>query len=41
MEKILVISPDPTHLTIAGNRTCILSYIEMLKKMNMTFIFFG
>ena len=32
-EKILIISDTPTHPSTAGNRTCILSYSELLKKM--------
>ncbi len=30
--RVLIISPTPTHLEIGGNRSCILSYCEMLIK---------
>jgi hypothetical protein len=33
-KKILIISPTPTHPPYAGNRNAILSYTELLKKMN-------
>ncbi|MBK9579559.1 MAG: glycosyltransferase family 4 protein [Fibrobacterota bacterium] len=30
--KVLVVSPAPTHPTRAGNRSCILSYVELLRR---------
>lgn len=32
MKKVLIVSPTPTHPTIGGNRSCILSYCEMLRR---------
>lgn len=31
--KVLVVSPAPTHPTRAGNRSCILSYVELLQRL--------
>jgi hypothetical protein len=41
-KNILVISEVPTHKPYAGNRSCILSYSEMLKEMgyNVYFLFY-
>ena len=40
MAKVLVVSPTPTHPTIAGNRSCILSYVEVLKSQGNEVFFF-
>jgi glycosyltransferase involved in cell wall biosynthesis len=40
MNKIVVISPVPTHPISAGNRSCILSYTKMLEELgNLVFFF--
>ena len=40
MKRILVVSPTPTHPAIAGNRACILSYVELLKSLGNDVYFF-
>lgn len=40
MKKVLVVSPTPTHPAIAGNRACILSYVEVLKSLGNEVFFF-
>lgn len=40
MTKVLVVSPTPTHPPIAGNRSCILSYVEVLKSQGNEVFFF-
>lgn len=37
--KILILSDTPTHPPVAGNRACILSYAELLKKLGYDVFF--